>query len=232
MARQRHLFGMRSLVMALGLFAACGGSSFSCGSCGGGGCMAPLPNGYQGGTVENSVNVRVSQDGFNFLNTNWPTLLPSLGIQNPIPVPIPCTGVGFGSGGIMCDQNGNGSCDPGEQCNVTVNIAQFALEPLTPGAADSALIRGTARLVINTQKMWMNTCAAKLFGTCICRLKCAADFSSTRSGNPTDDLTADLNFTLDPKWGKILSFDVASINGIQNIESGDLSVDSSGICSA
>ncbi|MBX7117262.1 MAG: hypothetical protein K1X64_23290 [Myxococcaceae bacterium] len=230
MGPQRRLFDQRTLWLLTALFAACGGSSFSCGGCGGG-CLTPLPNGYQGGRVENAVNVRVSQDGFNFVNTNWPTLLPSLGLNNPIPVPIPCTGVGFGSGGIMCDQNGNGSCDPGEHCNASVNIAQFSLQPNTPAAADTAVIQGIARLQINTGKMWMNTCAAKLFGSCICRLKCAADFSSGRSGNPTDDLTVDLTFNLDPKWGKILSFNVASINGIQNIDSGDLQVDSSGVCS-
>lgn len=230
MTQPRTLFGTRTLVLALAVFAACGGGSSGCGSCAGG-CLTPLPRGYEGGKVENSVNLRVSNDGFAFLNTNWPTLLPSLGLQNPIPVPIPCGPVSFGSGGLICDQNGSGSCEPGERCNVVVKIANFALTPQTPGTPATGIVRGTARLQINTAKMWMNTCAAKLFGACICRLKCAADFNSARSGNPTDDVSADVVFTLDPKWDNFLSFDVTTVNGINAIESGDLQVDSSGICS-
>lgn len=218
--------------LALALWAGCGGGG-GCGGCSGaGGCLQPLPGGYQGAKSDNSVTARITPEGFSYINANWAGILTQGGITNPVAVPIACAPMSVGSGGHICDQNQNGSCDPGEQCNVTVNITQMTLDPATPTAAETGIIKASAKLQINTGQIWLRTCAAKVLGVCLCTLKCAADFQSSRSGIPVDDFSADVVFTLDAQWGRILSFDVVNVGGISALESDDLSVTTSGFCSA
>lgn len=202
------------------------------GSCGGCSCMQPIPGGYDGKKMDNAVVARVTQSGFDFVSANYAQLLLQAGLANPIAVPVPCSSVSFGSSGHLCDQNKNNACDPGEACTVTVDILELSLDPADPTAADQGILNARARLTINTGDMWMRTCAAELFGACLCRLTCAANFSSTRSGRQYDELTAEVRFTIDARYGRLLAFDVAQLGGINSLEGGDLNVNTSGVCSA
>ncbi len=215
------------LLVVVSFWAACSGSS----SCGGCSCLAPLPNGFQGTRLDGSLGTRVTQDGFDFINTNFSTLLPALGVTNPMAVPVACTGVSVGSNGHFCDQNQNDSCDTGEHCNVTVDILSLQIEP-NDGGTNTGVLTANAQLQIKTGDMWLRTCAAKLFGACICHLTCAANFDSTRSGTPYDTFSADVNFTIDTTYGNLLAFNVNNINGINTLDPGDLSVNTTGFCSA
>ncbi|MHB8876226.1 MAG: MYXO-CTERM sorting domain-containing protein [Myxococcaceae bacterium] len=221
----------RLIWAALALWVGCSGGG-SCGGCSGaGGCLQPLPNGFQGTKIDNSVTARITPEGFSYINANWSGILTQAGLTNPIPVPVPCSNISVGSGGHICDQNQNGSCGAGEQCNVSVRIVKLTLDPAT-AAADTGIIKAAAQLQINTGQMWLRTCAASLFGACLCTLRCSADFSSTRSGSQVDNFNADVVFTLDAQWGRILAFNVANVGGINTLESNDLSVNTSGFCSA
>ena len=222
--RHRHPL----VLFAMAFFVACSGGA----SCGGCSCMQKIPGGYVGRKLDNAVVARVSQEGFAFVSQNFSALLSQAGMANPMAVPVPCTSVSFGSSGHLCDQNRNDSCDPGEQCDVTVNIQNLSIDPADAPAANTGLLKASARLQISTGDMWMRTCAAKLFGACICRLSCAANFDSARSGTPYDTFSADVTFTIDMLWGRILAFNVANIGGINSLEGGDLSVNTSGFCSA
>jgi hypothetical protein len=161
-----------SLHLLILAFVACSGGGGSCSGCGG--CLTPLPNGFTGTRLNGSVTARVTQDGFTFINSNWAALLPGLGVTNPIPVPVACSNVSFGSDGHLCDQNRNDNCDPGEQCNVTVNIVKVKIDPAT-AATNQGLLKASAELQIRTGDMWMRTCAASVFGACVCRLTCSAE---------------------------------------------------------
>lgn len=202
------------------------------GSCGGCSCLQPIPGGYDGKKMDNAVVARVTQGGFDFVSANYGQLLMQAGLANPLAVPVPCSSVSFGSNGHLCDQNRNNACDPGEACTVTVNILDLNLDPADPTAANQGILNASARLTINTGDMWMRTCAAELFGACLCRLTCAANFASTRSGRQYDELTAEVRFTIDARYGRLLAFDVAQLGGINSLEGGDLDVRTSGVCSA
>jgi hypothetical protein len=220
----------RLLVVCL-LWAACSGG----GSCGGCSCLTPLPNGYQGTRLEGSMGTRVTQAGFDFINTNYATLLPSAGVTNPMAVPVACTGISFGSSGHFCDQNRNDQCDPGEGCNVSVNIMSLRIEP-NDGGTNTGVLNASASLQIKTGDMWVRTCAQEVcvFGACacLCRLTCAANFDSTRAGAPEEQFSADVNFSIDATYGKLLAFNVVNINGINTLDSNDLNINTSGFCSA
>ncbi|MFT3839545.1 MAG: hypothetical protein QM723_21355 [Myxococcaceae bacterium] len=209
------------------LWAACSGSS----GCGGCSCLTPLPNGFQGTRLDGSLGTRVTQDGFDFINANFSTLLPALGVSNPVAVPVACTSVSFGSDGHFCDQNKNSNCDPGEQCDVTVDIVSLQIEP-EDASGNTGLLTASAQLQIKTGDMWLRTCAASVFGACICHLTCSANFDSTRANAQTDSFSADVNFTIDSTYGNILAFNVSNINGINTLDSDDLDVNTSGFCSA
>ncbi len=215
------------LLAVVAFWAACSGSS----SCGGCSCLTPLPNGFQGTRLDGSLGTRVTQDGFDFINTNFSTLLPALGVTNPMAVPVACSAVSFGSNGHFCDQNQNDSCDTGEHCNVTVDILSLQIEP-NDGGTNTGVLSANAQLQIQTGDMWLRTCAASLFGACICHLTCAANFDSTRSGTPYDVFSADVNFTIDTTYGNLLAFNVNNINGINTLDPNDLTVNTSGFCSA
>jgi len=202
------------------------------GSCGGCACMQPIPGGYDGKKMDNAIVARVTQGGFDFVSSNYAQLLLQAGLANPMQVPVPCSSVSFGSDGHLCDQNRNNACDPGEACTVNVDILNLALNPATPTAANQGTLNASARLRIDTGDMWMRTCAASAFGACLCRLTCAANFRSTRSGRQYEDLTAEVRFTIDARYGRLLAFDVAQLGGINNLEGGDLDLQSQGVCSA
>lgn len=202
------------------------------GGCGGCSCLRPIPGGYDGKKLDNAVSARVTQSGFDFISANYAQLLMEAGLSTPLSVPVPCSAVSFGSDGHLCDQNRNNACDTGEACTVTVDILSLTLAPANPTANDQGILNATVRVRINTGDMWMRTCAAEVFGACLCRLTCSANFQSTRSGRQHDELTAEVRFTIDARYGRVLAFDVPQVGGINSLEGGDLDVNTSGVCSA
>lgn len=228
MKRRDRVLSRQLWWLTCSFLVACGGG----GGCGGCACLQKIPGGYEGRKMDNAIAARVTDDGFTFLSQHFSALLTQAGVANPMQLPVACSAQ---SGGHFCDQNRNGQCDPGEQCNATVTINDFALHPADPTVASTGVIQGTMHLQIATGTMWFfKPCALKacLFGSCacICDLACSADFQSTRSGAPTETFSAEVTFTIDLWWGRILAFDVGNVGGINNLESNDLNIGASGVC--
>ena len=76
------------------LVAACAlTASFACSGAGAGGCscLAPIPGGvYTGPKTDNPVDLRISEAGFSFLNTNWRTLIDTFAPGQTLHLPVSC----------------------------------------------------------------------------------------------------------------------------------------------
>lgn len=153
------------------------------GGTGGTGCagLVPIPSGkYTGAKTSNAVNLRISANGFNYLNANWQTLLNQFAPGGKINFPVACIAnqsfpvIGnvriADQGGANCTGEGCGLMDgrcclttsgPDTGCNagnidvprnVVVNLTSFSLKPVSPDK-----IEGTIGLSINTGKIYIDT---------------------------------------------------------------------------
>jgi len=189
-------------------------------SSGGGGCstLTPFPAGtrYMGPKNDNAINIRLSAAGINYLNSNWQQLIGLFAPGNTITVPVACTPQSFNLSIIgnttvyVADQGGptggrlDGACDGKDQPqNVQVQITGFQLVPVAPDK-----VRATISLQITTGKIYM------LIDS-ICNLSCSIDFASSRAAPNNNTIAAEVQFTIDSKWDKLLSFNITQLNGTQ-----------------
>lgn len=191
----------------------------SCG--GGGGCasLAPIPGGhFVGQKNDNAVNLRISPNGVNFINTQWQVLVGIFAPGSKLTLPVNCTETSFdlsvlGKRPVFIadqgDANGNGRLDG--KCNasdlpasVVATITGFSLVPQAPDK-----LTATISLQIATGKLYT------LVDTPLCNVKCSIDFNSSRANPANNTIAAQVQFTIDTKWDKLLAFHVASIDGTQ-----------------
>lgn len=227
-----------SLLLTLAAFG-CSGTGSGCSA------LTPYPAGtrYTGPKSDNAINIRLSANGINYLNSNWQKLISSFAPGNRIDVPVPCTKQSFNLSVIgntdvyIADQGGNpdgrldGACNTKDvPQNVQVQITGFRLVPQAPDK-----LQATITLAITTGKLYV------LIDS-LCNLSCSVDFASSRANPGSNQLSAEVQFTIDTKWDKLLAFDVTSLNGTQIctsgsgpgcIDPGDLSINSEGggLCS-
>lgn len=225
----------RILVALLLGIAACSGGSGGGGplSCGGG-CMQPLPSQYDGPKTNNAVNAKISGAGFDYLNANWAQLLTAF-TTNPIHIPIACAPQNLPLVGTtyICDQNLD-KCGSASSCDVVVTIENFALTPNDAPAQDTGIVHGTATLIIQTGNIYLRTDDDSL-GECLwlSGLQGHINFDSTRSAPPDYTLAVDVDFSLDGRTDPVhpqLTFDVANIQGLDQIDAADLSMGGDNNC--
>lgn len=219
-----------TLAAAILVAGACGGSGPTCGGCGGG-CLAPLPTDYAGVRIDNGVTMRVSKDGFDFINQNWQKVIAQV-TTNPIVVNMPCSSTTvsvplLGNRPVWyCDQNTNKRCDTGEACTITVKLTNIVItpQPVTNPPVPTGRIDLTAVMEINTGDIGLSVCAIDAFGVCVCDLKCFASFDSTRGSRRNENFVAPVTLSVDTKWGRLTRFEVGQISGINQLESADLTL--------
>ncbi len=184
--------------------------------CGGGsgGCtgLQPLPNQarYEGPKTDNALNVRVSANGLNYLNTHWPDLLQMFAPGQQLNLPVGCMlqAVPVLGTVAIADQGGpnggkmDGICDSLDvPANVRVTVTGFSLLPSVPSPNDS--IEVTLQVEIDTDKIYMRD-------GCI---QCGAQFSTSRSGAPNNEVKATVKFSIDQRWDRLTAFSVTQIDG-------------------
>ena len=215
---------------AIALFAAL--AVIGCSSGGGGaGCggLQPLPNNarYTGPKTDNALNIRLSPAGVNYLNSNWQSLIGLFAPGNKLSFPFACAKFNVPVLGdvYIADQGGptggklDGTCDAKDQpAVIDATITGFGLVPAPPDK-----INATLTLQINTPRIMLKK-------GCI---ECSIDFDSNRdpggacpstlpdggvtSGNiqNCNRVAATVQFTIDQKWDKLLSFNITGVNGTQ-----------------
>lgn len=216
MNSHHHAPSVRAKLVSLALFVAlgvgCSGSGSGCST------LKPYPAGtrYSGPKTDNAISFRLSSAGINYLNSNWQQLVGLFAPGNTLNIPVPCTKQSFNLSVIgntdvyIADQGGNpdgrldGACNGKDvPANVTVTVTGFQLVPV-PGDK----LRATISLQIATGKIYA------LIDS-FCNLGCSIDFNSTRQSPPNNTLAAEVQFTIDQQWDKLLSFNISSLNGTQ-----------------
>ena len=220
---RRASFMFVALLVGLG----CGGTGSGCAG------LTPYPAGarYTGPKNDNAVNIRLSPQGINYLNTNWRTLVDLFAPGQTLQVPVACMTQNVSViGDIVIADQGKGNCG-GESCgrmdgkcvtattandydtpaNVQVQLTGFSLTPRSPDTLDA-----TVQLSINTGNLYVDT-ADRSHGACtwLSAVKCAISFDSSRGSHAANRIVASVKFTIDMRFDKLLSFEVGSFSGTQ-----------------
>jgi hypothetical protein len=187
---------------------------------GGGGCAAlsPIPSGrYAGPKSDNGVNLRLSPQGINYLNQNWQTLIDMFAPGQRLTLPVGCQRQSFSlpaglgmtpvyiadQGGPMGGRN-DAACDNKDvPANVTATITGFSLIPRPPDSIAASL-----SLRIDTGRLYVTIDA-------ICNLNCSVQFDSSSTAPNINTVDATVQFTIDQRWDKLLSFDITQVDGTQ-----------------
>lgn len=206
-------------------------TAMGCSSMGGmGGCAAlqPIPTGrYSGPKNDNAVNIRLSPQGINYLNSNWEVLAEMFAPGRTLSVGVPCTVQNVNVVGDIAIADMGGMNCTGESCgrqdgecntsgakadlpaNVAIQITGFSLVPRAPNA-----IEAQVQLSVDTSTILAASKSAN-FLACIglSRMKCGVRFN-TAARSPSDNrLKATVTFSIDQKWDKLLAFSISSISG-------------------
>lgn len=206
-------------------------TAMGCSSMGGmGGCAAlqPIPTGrYSGPKNDNAVNIRLSPQGINYLNSNWEVLAEMFAPGRTLSVGVPCTVQSVNVVGDIAIADMGGMGCTGESCgrqdgecnttgskadlpaNVAIQITGFSLVPRAPNA-----IEAQVQLSVDTSTILAASKSAN-FLACIglSRMKCGVRFN-TAARSPNDNrLKATVTFSIDQKWDKLLAFSISSISG-------------------
>jgi hypothetical protein len=214
------------------LFALALGATYACSSGGGaGGCpgMTPIPSGrYLGPKTDNSMNIRLSGQGIQYLNSNWQSLLETFAPGQVITVPMPCAVQRVGSGSIgvdmvIADQGGvgctaescgrmDGRCDFRDApASVPIQITAMQLVPVAP---DRIQVSVTAS--IRTGKIYTSSVDRSLaMCSWLSPIKCSLEYDTTFNGPTTNSMAVAIKFSIDTKWDKLMSFSVESLVGTQ-----------------
>jgi hypothetical protein len=206
-----------TLVVAVLSIVGCstGGGASGCSS------LSPIPSGrYTGPKNDNAVNVRLSPDGVNYLNSHWQDLVSAFAPGNTLALPVPCTPQTISVVGdiIIADQgdaagNGrlDGQCSGDVPANVVATITGFQLVP-TP----TDTVTATLDLTIDTGNIYVDT-VSRHHGACtyLSAAECSLRFNTAASGTADNRLGLQVKFSIDSKWDKLLAFNISGLNGTQ-----------------
>ena len=236
--RVRHTRMLVLLFLALGACSG-GGGGLSCG-----GCLSPIPgpNGtianYEGPKTNNSVDVRLSQQGFDYLNTNWQLLLETALNQTDttIHIPVACQSASLPVLGTtwLCDRNFDQCSSNPAPCDVQAHILDFGIEPQTSGTpGQEGIVTLAATVTVQTGTIPVRTQDEGVCDVCFLGdsfMEGHINFDSTNNPLP---LTVNLDLTLDARSDPqhpVLSFSVENIQGLQNLDISDLSLGGDNCC--
>lgn len=187
-----------------------------CSGAGSSGCsaMTPLPSRFTGAKTDNALNIRLSPQGINYLNTNWRALIEMFAPGAVLNLPIACSKQNFSViGDVWVADQGDaagagrldGKCEARDRpANVAVRVTGFQI---VPGANNT--LNASVTLDLSTGKIFLFNPHA------LCDLKCSVDFASTRAAPGVNTVSATVAFSIDTKWDKLLAFNVTTINGTQ-----------------
>jgi MYXO-CTERM domain-containing protein len=195
------------------------------GGCAGNGCscMAPLPNGFPAEKRQaNAAQARLSSSGIAFIEANAPTLVEAL-VGGPLVFPIPPSQAGANP--EICR-----GLPANEECQVDINVNPQAGDPprldLTPknGNQLGLLLRARVKTKrINTGSgAQVSTKLPFKYDAGIITVDCDLELDTTKSGNPSLSLTADLVFDQDAVTGTT-RVSVANTN-LADLDNGDISI--------
>lgn len=215
----RHSFvTLCALVLAT---VSCSGSGTGCAG------MTPLPSRYTGPKNDNAINIRLSPNGVNYLNSHWQSLISAFAPGNTLTLPVACmtqnislignvaiadmgtpgcTSESCGRQDGVCNTSGSRADSP---ANVVATISGFSLIPQPPDRLQASI-----QLSVDTSAV-MVASESDNFLLCIglSRMKCSVRFN-TRATLPNDNrIRATVQFTIDTKWDKLLAFQVTSFTG-------------------
>jgi hypothetical protein len=206
-------------------------TAMGCSSMGGmGGCAAltPIPSGrYTGPKNDNAVNIRLSPQGINYLNSNWQVLAEMFAPGGTLTVGVPCTVQNVNVVGDIAIADMGGMNCTGESCgrqdgecntsgaradlpaNVAIQVTGFSLLPRAPDALEAQV-----QLSIDTSNILAASRSAN-FLACIglSRMKCGVRFNTAQRTPNDNRLKATVRFSIDQKWDKLLAFSITSITG-------------------
>lgn len=206
-------------------------TAMGCSSMGGmGGCaaMQPIPSGrYVGPKNDNAVNIRLSPQGINYLNSNWQVLAEMLAPGRTLTVGVPCTVQNVNVVGDIAIADMGGRNCTGESCgrqdgecntsgaktdlpaNVAIQITGFSLVPRSPDALEAQV-----QLSIDTSTILAASRSAN-FLACIglSRMKCGVRFNTAERTPADNRLKATVRFSIDQRWDNLLAFSITSITG-------------------
>ncbi len=232
MPRSRTALSRSGLVSLLMLgFLGCSGTGAGCST------LTPFPAGtrYVGPKNDNAINIRLSAQGINYLNQNWPTLIAAFAPGSTLNVPIACSvsaSLPAGLGTMVIADQGTASCSGGspqhENCgrfdgvctatgskadvpaNVVVQITGFSLRPVAPDSLEASI-----QVAINTGNIYVDTTNRNLaYCLGLSPAKCAINFNTGTRAPPGDNrIRGTIKFTIDQKWDKLLSFSVTGYTG-------------------
>jgi hypothetical protein len=212
----------RLVWLVVGLITAMGCSSM--GGMGGCAALSPIPSGrYAGPKNDNAVNLRLSGQGINYLNRNWRSLIETFVPGRRLSFPFPCTAQSIpvvgdvmigdqGAAGCTSESCGrqDGTCDTRDvPANIEIEVIGFSLLPRGPDALEASV-----QLSVDTSSLLIASRSGN-FALCLflSRIKCAVRFD-TAGQMPNDNrIKANVRFTIDQRWDRLLSFSVTSISG-------------------
>ncbi|MEW5737772.1 MAG: hypothetical protein AB1938_02540 [Myxococcota bacterium] len=224
---RRHARHSLVTLFALALAAvSCSGSGTGCAG------MTPIPSGrYQGPKNDNAINIRLSPNGINYLNTHWQTLISAFAPGNTLTLPVNCMTQSVDLAGLVtitvaiadqgmpgCNAESCGSQDgvcttsgsrADSPANVVATITGFSLIPQAPDRLQASI-----QLSVDTSAVKVAS-ESENFLACLglSRMKCSVRFN-TRTVLPNDNrIRATVQFTIDTKWDKLLAFQVTSFTG-------------------
>lgn len=177
-----------------------GGTSAGCAA------LAPIPGtaGYVGPKTDNAVNLQLSPEGINYINSNWQQLIGLFAPGGRLTLPVACTvqNVAVIGDVYIADQNTNRSCGAGEGANVDVVITAFALTARQPDGID-----GTITVNVDTGRIYAT---ADSRGPCLFLQtpECSLQFNTAIAAPASNSLSATIRFSIDNKWDKRMAFTV------------------------
>jgi hypothetical protein len=207
------------------------------GACGGAcGGLALLPQGsVTAPKIETAAALRLTNRGFRVLNQVLAAdggLLAQLSGDAGLKVDIPCSSqpvelLGIGVERLTIADNGrldagcnnetcgqmDGLCDSRDAPQqVTLRLQSLTVLPKAPN-----LVEVTARTTVETGKMFISSVTRGTSPFCVLAgggpVKCGVDFDSRRAAPDTAELGIEVRLLVDPRWDRLLSFELAAING-------------------
>jgi hypothetical protein len=204
-----------ALLLALTILGSCEGGSMGCSGCAG--CeMEPIPGDFPlDKRVENAVQVHVTQNAIDFLESNYEPL-----IENFFP-----DGLFFEVPASTQDIGGIGTIDicPGGGCGVNLQVLNMAITPVPPKSLRAVIQVGVALydLPLSIQPGLL----------CLCweDCDCSVDFNTADSGRPYNSFETTLVFDIDTTTGYTkLAMQGSGI--VDEIENDDLNITNSNFC--
>jgi hypothetical protein len=232
-----HRRGLRSLWVATALtLVACGATGG--GGCGGCGGFTQYPQGtYAGPKLDSAGAVRVSQQGFSYLNSDAGvrTVLSLLAPGGTLRVPVPCTtqttsllGIPVlnltiaDEGSLFCTSEACGQMDG--RCTsadvpreVTIRIDSLRFAPKSPDIVEAVIQANVQTGELHIASTSTSACLLGGGG----RIKCSVDFDTARAMPAITELGLNLKLAIDTRWDRLLALEVTDIDGTNTCSGGN-----------